>query len=50
MKLFVLKLKFSSGGGGEGRREEESPSSPEQVDKQVSRAHAWVLRSSPVYS
>ena len=49
MKLFVLKLKFSSEGGVEGRRE-ESPSSPEQVDTQVSRAHAWVLRSSPVCS
>lgn len=36
MKLFVLKLKFSSGGGGEGRREEESPSSPEQSE-QISR-------------
>lgn len=36
MKLFVLKLKFSSGGGGEGRRREESPFRLEQVDKQVS--------------
>lgn len=36
MKLFVLKLKFSSGGGGEGRRGEESPFHLEQVDKQVS--------------
>ena len=36
MKLFVLKLKFSSGGGGEGRRGEESPFRLEQVDKQVS--------------
>lgn len=35
MKLFVLKLKFSSGGGGEGRRREESPFRLEPVDEQV---------------